>query len=227
MIDLLRMARIVAAKDLRMEWRTKTMLVASGVFGLLVLVVFNLGFPPDRRDPQALTPGILWVAFVFAGNLALSRAGSLERDDGGWRGLMVSPLDRGALYLGKLAGTAVVLLSLEALLLLVHVLFFSILWSPQQWCAIAMVALLGTVGFLAVGTLMTTVADGSGSREVLLPLLVLPLTSPVLIAAVRATAAIIDGGGMESIDFWLRFLFGYDGVFVVLGFVLFEYVAEE
>ncbi|MAE69238.1 MAG: heme ABC transporter permease [Gemmatimonadetes bacterium] len=227
MTELLRDIRLIAAKDLAVELRSKQMLTAAGVFGVLILVVFNLGFHPDERDPIAMTPGVLWAAFLFAGNLALERSLSMERNDGCILGLLVSPIDRGAIYLGKFAANLAVLLVVEAFLLTLHLLFFSMVLSPQQWLLLASLAFLGSAGYVAVGTLMTAVAGGTGHKELVLPLLLIPLAAPILIGAVRATTALLHGAGWGDLLFWFQLMLAYDGVFLTAGFLLFEFALEE
>lgn len=226
-MGILRAAVWVAVKDLTIQWRTRHTLVSATIFGVLILVVFNLGFHPDERDPVVLTPGILWAAYLFAGTLGFERSFQLEREDAALRGLLASPLDRGALYLGKVLANFVVLTVLALFLAVVHFVFFAIMPSGAVVGSGVVVLLLGIFGYVAMGTLMAAVAgDGTGaSQGFLLPILLIPLASPILVAAVRSSAEILSGGGLSSI--WFQFMLVYDVVFLVLGFLVFEFAVED
>lgn len=228
----LRQAYAVFRKDVRSEARGWDSLLIMTVFALLVLVVFNFAFEPAGDTRAAVAPGVLWAAFVFAGILGLERAFAQEREEGCLLGLLVSPLDRGALFLGKWAASFLFMFTMELLILPVFVVFFN---APVgDWLlALIGVAALGTAGFCAAGTVLAAVAGQTVARHLLLPIVLLPLIVPVLIAAVEATALLlaagmgIDGGAAVGLGSWLRLLAAFAIVYLVLGLLLFGRVIGE
>lgn len=225
-MSLLKDVLVLVRKELLAEWRTREILPSMGVFGILTLLVFNFAFPPGLRNMEVLTPGILWVAFIFAGILGLNRSMAQEKEEGCLNGLLLTPVDRGAIFLGKFLANFVFMSVLEAFILLVFAFFFNVeLWAFLP--ALIPVIMLGTLGYIAVGTLFAAVAVQTRFQEVLLPILVIPLVAPVLIGAVKATGTLVTGGALEDVTFWLKFLFTFDGVFLVVCFLGFEYVVQE
>ncbi|MHB8080028.1 MAG: heme exporter protein CcmB [Candidatus Krumholzibacteriia bacterium] len=222
----LRQACAVFRKDVRSEARGWDSLLIMTVFALLVLVVFNFAFEPADATRAAVAPGVLWVAFVFAGILGLERSFAQEREEGCLLGLLASPLDRGALFLGKWAAAFLFMFAMELLTLPVFVVFFN---APVGgWLlALAGVSALGAAGFCAAGTVLAAVAGQTTARHLLLPILLLPLLVPLLIAAVEATALLLaaglgaDGGAAVGLDGWLRLLAAFAIVYVTLGLLLF------
>jgi heme exporter protein B len=211
-------------KDLLTELRTRELLGGMVVFGLLVLLIFNFAFDLRVDSLGAVAPGVLWVTFTFAGVLGLGRSFVLEKDRGTLDGLLVAPVDRGAIYLAKLAGNLLFMLLVEAVCLPVFTAFFNFgAITPT----VLLIAFLGTTGFAAVGTLFSAMAANTRARDVLLPLLVFPLSVPVVIAAVEATAAAFAGDAAATGPSWLALLGGFDLLFGVLCFVLFDFVVEE
>jgi heme exporter protein B len=166
------------------------------------------------------------VAFIFAGILGLNRSMAMEKEEGCLQGLLLTPTDRGALYLGKMLANLIFLAILEVIILAVFALFFNYGFGGRLG-PVALVTALGSIGFIAVGTLFAAIAVQTRYQEVLLPILLIPLVSPVLIGAVKATAALTAGGGLAGIAFWLKFLATFDAVFVIVCFLGFEYVVQE
>ena len=225
-MSLLRDIHHILMKELLTEWRTREILTAMGVLGTLVLVVFAFAFPPGGVSYQRLAPGILWVAFVFAGILGMNRSMAQEKEEGCLQGLLLSPADRGALYLGKFLANLVFLSAIEALVVGLCILFFNVSFS-QGFGLFVLVTVLGSVGYVAVGTLFSAVAAQTRFQEVLLPVLLLPLAAPILVAVVKCSGAILGGGGYEAVAFWVKFLGTFDAVFLIGGFLVFEYVVQE
>ncbi len=225
-MTLLRDIGRILMKELRTEWRTREILTAMGVLGVLVLVVFAFAFPPGTVNYQRLAPGILWVAFVFAGILGMNRSMAQEKEEGCLQGLLLTPMDRGALYLGKLTANLLFLSTIEVLVSALCVLFFNVSFS-RGFALFVLVTLLGSIGYVAVGTLFSAVASQTRFQEVLLPVLLLPLAAPVLVAVVKASAALFSGAGDGTVVFWLKFLGAFDAAFVIGGFLVFEYVVQE
>ncbi|HEX5416006.1 MAG TPA: heme exporter protein CcmB [Chloroflexota bacterium] len=211
-------------KDLVLEMRTREILGGMALFGLLVLVIFNFAFDLRVDNLAGVAPGVLWVAFTFAGVLGLGRSFAAEKDRGAFDGLLLAPVDRGAIYLAKLIGNVVFMTLVEVVCLPVFVAFFN--FGSVSWDVLA-VAFLGTVGFGAVGTLFAAMAANIRARDVMLPLLVFPICVPVVIAAVEATALAFTGDLAGNRLRWLALLAAFDLIFGVLCFVVFEFVVEE
>ncbi len=210
-------------KDLLAELRTKEVVSASLVFSLTVLVLFNFAFDLQVDRAQAVAPGVLWVTFMFAGVLALGRAFTREQDRGTLEGLLLSPADRGALYLAKLLANATFMLIVEVVSLPAFVGLFNL---RLDWPQVIAVVLLGTLGFAGVGTLLAAMAANTRAREVMLSLLLFPLSVPVLIATVRATGQAL-GEAAEEGHPWLGLLAAFDAIFLAVSFLLFDYVIES
>ena len=232
MSALLRQAATVFAKDIRAEARGGDSLLIMTVFALLVVVVFNFAFEPSAATRAEVAPGVLWVAFVFAGILGLDRAFAQEREDGCLQGLLASPLDRGALFLGKCAASFAFMFVMELLVLPVFVVFFNAPFGG--WLVrLAGVAALGTLGFCAAGTVLAAVAGQTAARHLLLPIVLLPLLVPVLIAAVEATALLLAGAqgapaaASVGLGAWLRLLAVFAVVYLALGWMLFGSVVGD
>ena len=212
-------------KDLVVEWRSRDRIAAMAVFALLVVVVFQFAAPPGATpEAREHLPGLLWVAWVFSAILGLNRAFALELENDAWSGLALAPTDRGWIYLGKALSALVLLAAVQALSALAFALAFDV---PLGAAAprLAAVALLGALGLAAIGTLFAAISARTQYREVMLPLLLLPLLVPIVLGAVRASAAALAQQPLP----WppIRLLLVTDAVFLVLSFVCFEYVLDE
>lgn len=222
------MRRTVATilwKDLRIELRTKEAFSASFVFAVLVLVIFNFTLDLTVDESLRFGAGFLWIAFAFAGVLSLNRSFALERQDSCLHGLLLAPVDRGAIYVGKLLANSIFMLVTELIVLPLFAVFFNIGLGGERFWLLLLILVLGTVGFASVGTLFSAIAAQTRMREVLLPILLLPVTVPVLIAAVETTAYAL--GAQEAASFWFKLLVVYDVVFVTACLLMFEYVLQE
>ncbi len=216
-------AYAIAAKDVRSELRTRSAVVGSLVFGLLVVVTFNFALELEGEAAETVGSGALWVAIVLAAMMGFNFIFAQERDQGGMEGLILSSPDAGAIFFGKMAGALLFTLALEALLFPAFALFANIsIASP----ALPAIILLGTLGFVTVGTLFSAMAVTSRARELFLPLLLLPVAVPVLIAAVEGTRAAIQGQSDDLLPA-LSVLGAFDVVFLALSPVLFQFVIEE
>jgi heme exporter protein B len=211
-------------KDLVAEIRARELLGGMAVFAVLVLLVFNFAFDLRVDNVGAVAPGVLWVAFTFAGVLGLARSFVVEKDRGSLDGLLLAPIDRGAIYLAKLFGNFVFMSLVEAVCLPVFTAFFNFGVISLDVIAIC---LLGTFGFAAVGTLFSAMAVNTRARDVMLPLLIFPVCIPVVIAAVEATGIVFGGGPATDQLRWLGLLGAFDVVFVVICFIVFDFVVEE
>lgn len=209
---------------MKIELRSKEAFSASFVFSVIVLVIFNFALDLSTEDALRLAPGFLWVAFAFGGILALNRSFALEKEDGCAQALTLAPVDRGAVYVGKLIANITFMLAMEIIILPLFIVLFNI-EAIGSIALLLLVFLLGTFGFASVGTIFSAVAANTRMREVMLPVLLMPITVPVLIAAVMTTAYAL--GVRDDASFWFKFLVAYDIIFFVVSFLLFEYVVEE
>lgn len=214
----------IASKDIATELRTREVLSSMFVFAILVIVVFNFAFDLNVENTEAVAPGVLWVAIAFAGMLGLNRSFITEKDRGCMEGLLLCPVDRSAIYLGKMAGNLLFMLATEAIVLPVFAAFFNVsVFSPR----LLLVVFLGTLGFAAVGTLFSAVAVHTRTREVMMPILLLPVAVPVLVAAVKATGEILATVPPPSEGPWMAVLIAFDVIFLTVAFLTFEYVFQE
>ena len=220
-----RRAWIVLWKDLLVERRSKEQLNALLFFCLLLLFIFQFALGPDREQRAAVLPGLLWLGFVLAGLLGLGRSFLAERENDCWEGLRLSPGDKSAIYLGKLAGNCVLMTAVEIILVVLFGVFYDVdLWTPAA--PLALVLALGTVGLAAVGTLFAAMTTHVRARELLFPVLLLPVQVPVLLATVSATQALLLGQPLADAAHWLKLLAGADLVYVTVGLLTFEFVLE-
>jgi len=211
-------------KDILSELRTKDVATSVLVFALLVIVIFNFAFEPGTEQKGLVAPGILWVAFTFAGVLSLGRSFVLEKEKGCMEGLMLCPVHRDVIYLGKMLGSLAFMLIVEAIVFPIFLMLFDLpLFMPR----LGLIAILATVGFVSVGTLFSALAVNTRAREVMLPILFFPVVTPVIIAAVKASGLILEGGAWSDMSSWLQILVAFDVVFLVVSALVFEYVIEE
>jgi heme exporter protein B len=220
-----RRAFIVLWKDVVVERRAKATLNALLFFSLLLLFVFQFTLGGDRERLVAALPGLLWLSFVLSGLVGLGRTFLLERENDCWDGLLLAPGDKSAIYLGKVAGNLTLMLIVEAMLVALYALFFNVDVGPAL-PALSVVLLLGTIGFAAVGTLFAAMTAHVRAREVLFPVLLLPVEVPVLLASVRATEAALSGEPLASVAQWLKLLAAADVVYLVAGLLTFEALLE-
>lgn len=218
---------VLIQKDLQAEWRSKEQLSALLVFGVLMLLVYNFAFPPGVRQVELLAPGILWTAFLYAGMLGLNRSLAREKEEGCLYGLLLTPVDRGALFIAKLIANLLFLGFMELILLGVFIFFFSIIPGGEALGRLLGMMALGSLGFVTLGTLFAAMAVQTRYQEVLMPVLMIPMAAPILIGAVKGTMAGWTMPDPEGYVFWVKFLLTFDGVFLVVGFLGFEFVVQE
>lgn len=213
-------------KELRGELRAKEIVPIVLVFGLLVLVIMNFSFEPSRGEARALAGGVLWVALAFGGVLGLSRAAGRDEENGAQDGLLASPADRGALYLGKAAANLMFLLLTDLVIVPAFLILYDLASLQTAW-RLAPVVLLGSLGLVSAGTIFAAIAVNTRMREVLLPILLLPVAIPVLLASVEATGIVLRGEGNRYLWSWVRILVVFDFVTLAAAYLLFEFVLEE
>jgi heme exporter protein B len=209
-------------KDIRYELRSKQTWLGMGMFALLVLVIFNFTFDLHVDNKAAVAPGALWVAFIFASLLGLSRTLAAEREQGPMDRLLLCPVDRKAIYLAKLLGNLLFIAVVEIVALPVFVALFDV---PIFVGQLLPVVLLGTLGIATIITLFSVIAATTRARELLLPLLVFPLIVPIVIAAVRVTQLLMVPAANEPP--WLGLIIAFDVIFLSISMLVFQYVVEE
>jgi heme exporter protein B len=213
-------------KDLVLEARSRETLPALFVLGLLVLVIFDFSLALKPEETGRFAAGILWVSILFASVLSLGRTFLVEREGSCIEGLMTSPMDRGSIYLAKLAVNLLLLVAFELLLLPVFSLMYGV-WLGANVAGLLVVVAGGTIGIAATGTLFALAALGTRAREMVLPLLVLPLQIPLLIAAAQATQMVLGGSGLAALGMRVDIIAGFDVVMVTGGWMLFEFVLVD
>ncbi|MEJ2549740.1 MAG: heme exporter protein CcmB [Anaerolineales bacterium] len=220
----LRVIRAIVWKDLAAELRSREMMSAMLVFALLVVIIFNFALELDVRTRENATAGVLWVTFAFAGTLGLNRSIAIEKDRGCLDGLLLAPIDRSALYFGKVMSNLLFMLAVEAVIFPLYSVLYNVnLFVP----GLLLVVFLGSWGYVAVGTLLAAMTVQTRTRDVLLPILLFPVVLPVLVPALKASDAYLQGLEMPAIMPWLNLLIVYDVIFTALAFMGFDYIVEE
>ncbi len=219
-----RVVGTIVWKDLRAELRSRELINSMILFTLMTVMVFSLALELDKEARQTTVTGVLWVTIVFAGILGLGRSLAAEKDRGSLDALLLAPIDRSALFFGKMIGNLIFVLVIAFGLLVLLTILFNITLIQAR---LVLVIVLGTIGFTTVGTLLSSIAVHSRAREAMLPILLMPVVLPVLISAVRASTAILEG--MPRADWlpWIQLLAVADVIFIAAAYALFDYVVEE
>jgi heme exporter protein B len=214
----------IVQKDLAAEFRSFELVSAMLVFSLLVIIIFNFALELDVKVRESVTAGILWTTFAFAGTLGLNRSMSTEKDRGCMDGLLLAPVDRSAIYFGKAISNLTFMLIVEAIVLPVYSVLYNVNLFRFDLLGII---LLGSIGYVAVGTLLSAMSVQTRAREILLPILLFPVAIPVLLASVKASGGLLAGADFVEILTPLNILIVYDIVFIAVAFMVFDYVVEE
>jgi heme exporter protein B len=226
MADFGRVAFAVAAKDLRVELRSRTALVSAITFAALVLVIFNYARDPGAISRESLAPSVLWITFVFAGVIALNRSFALERENSALDGLLLAPVSRSAIFLGKYLANLAFVLTIEAVTLPLFVLFYGVDLRGSLG-GIVLTALLTTAGFVSVGTLLAAMTVRTRFAELMLPLLIFPFLLPPVSWAAQITARLLAGRPASEIAGGMQLIALYDVVFITLCLLLFPSLMDE
>ena len=222
--SFLKAVAAVVWKDLQAEFRSRELFSAMLVFSLLIILIFNFALELDIRTRQSVTAGVLWSTFAFAGTLGLNRSMAIEKDRGCLDGLLLAPVDRSAIYFGKVISNLAFMLIVELIVLPVYSVLYSVnLFQP----GLLLVILLGSIGYAGVGTLLSAMSVQTRTREILLPILLFPVVIPVLLAAVKASGGFLAGADWEEILLPLNLLIAYDVIFIAVAFMVFDNVVEE
>jgi len=219
-VSVLRAAWAIAAKDLRIEARTREVTVSTGLFAVLVVVLTSLSFFVDDLTARRIAPGVLWITITFAGLLAIGRTWAREREHDAMRGLLLAPIPRPAIFLGKAVGTLAFVGIVEALIVPLVGILFHVDLVPRI-AEIAAVLGLGTLGFVLTGSLFGAMTVRTGSRDLMLSVVLFPLITPALLAGVVATRGILGGEPVAETFAWLRILVAFDVVVATAGYFLF------
>jgi heme exporter protein B len=213
-------------KDLVVEARTRELVTSMGLVAFLALVIQNLALGPSSRLGTAAAPAVVWVTVSFAATLGLARAHALEHEGQALQGLLMTPVSRSLLYLGKWGANLVVVLILQIVVVVATaVLFTGEVGRHLTWISLPLV--LGAVGFTAIGTLLGAMTSATRLREVLLPILLLPVALPVIMLSLAGIGAVLDDRGLTELLRSLKLLGAVDIIFAMLGMWLFAYVVEE
>jgi heme exporter protein B len=220
------LAKIVAIlwKDILTEFRTREIIVSVFVFALLVVVIFSFAFGTGMDITDLVAPGILWVALTFGGVTGLNRIFAVEKENSRLEGLMLCPVDRAIIYWGKLAASFTFMM---AVAIVVTPIFLALFNLPLFLPRLALIIVLASLGFAAVGTLFSALAVNTRARDIMLPILFLPVVVPVIVAAVKATAPVLVGGPWADMLLWLQILVAFDIIYVVIATLVFGFVIEE
>jgi heme exporter protein B len=220
-----RAASIVLAKELRLELRTRELLSATVVFALIVIVMFSYAFDPTPAESRRYGPGLLWIAFLFAGSLMLHPSFAREQAGETIDALRLAPISNFAILLGKMAANFIFLAAAELILVPVFAVLYDVPLAGILLRLILVLA-LGTLGLVIAGTVFAAISAHSRMRELMLPLLLLPVLAPLLVAAVEATRALLaDPPTLDSA--WVAFLAAFDVIFMTASWLVCDFLLEE
>ena len=219
-------ALTIAGKDLRLELKTRDVVASVGLFVLLVVVTASFAFPTGGEGREGVAAGVLWMAFLFAALLGMGRSMAIEKEDANLEGLLVSPAPRESVFLGKLLTNLGFTFLVELVILPLFIVLLQL--RPAGGTALLILgALLGTLGIVTVGTLFAAMAVNTRGREAILPLLVMPVSVPVMVAAVKVSEAGFAGTWSSGTTSWLLLMVGYDALFLLVALATFQHVTEE
>ncbi|HQV62419.1 MAG TPA: heme exporter protein CcmB [Anaerolineales bacterium] len=223
--SFLKATMAIVQKDLAAELRSRELLSAMLVFSMLVILIFNFALELEIDVRQKVTAGVLWTTFAFAGTLGLNRSMAVEKDRGCMDGLLLAPVDRSAIFFGKAISNLAFMLIVETIVIPLYGLLYNEARIFQP--GFLGVILLGSIGYIAVGTLLSAMSVQTRTRDVLLPILLFPVAVPVLLASVKASGGLLAGAEFAEILTPLNLLIVYDVVFIAIAFMVFDFVVEE
>jgi heme exporter protein B len=224
-MSFLREAFLIAKKDLRIQFRDKSLLLSMGLFALLIQVILNISFDAEQEAMKRIAPGILWLPILLSALLGFSKYGSIERENEAMTGLLISPMDRGALFLGKWLGNVFVVLCVALVSVPAFFLFMKLPY-PQSPVLLAATVVLGSWGFTSMGVFLSALASSSSITELLVPIMLFPLSIPLLIAIVRLTEMALFPSLETGQFLWLSLLVGYNLIFTLIPMLLFDLILE-
>ena len=218
--------KAIVWKDLVIELKTRELFSSMFIFALLVIIIFIFSVDLSIVKANEVGPGVLWVAFLFAGTMGLNRSFMLEKENGCLEGLILTPADRTAIYFGKLISNLIFLMVMEIFILPLFMVFFNVDLIPFLG-PLLVVIFIGTLGFCAIGTLLSSLASNLKTREIMLPILLYPLIVPVMIAVVRMTGQILDGQSLGTMMNWVGLTLAFDIVFIGVSILTIDHILEE
>lgn len=213
-------------KDLKNEYRTKELFSSMFTFSLLVIFIFNFTFNLSKELLDDVMPSFLWISFLFAGVLGLSRSFGIEKENDAIKGTLLSPTSRIVLYLSKFMSNMIFLLTMEIILIPVFLVFFNYDIKGSIYSLIFII-IAGTVGFVSIGTLFSAMSINTRLREVILPILLFPIILPVIINAVIVTQYVLKGKPLEKVWYSIELILAFDLIFLTVSALVYEYVVED
>ncbi len=224
---MLRESLILAWKDLKIELRTKNMLNTMIIFVLMIILSFRFALSTTEMETSIVAPAVLWITFTFAGIYGLIASFGKEKDKDTLNGLLLCPTDRNAIYLGKVISNLIVLFIIELASLILFSVFFSYNY-PGNIPLLILVIVLGTLGFVIIGTLLSAISINTKTREVLLPIMLIPLVIfTIIMPSITATSNILNGSSISSVFEQIRLLVTFNIVYFIISVILFDYILEE
>ena len=214
----------IGRKDLLLETRNKDIIIAVSAFALLVLMVFTFAIDINHGNAKLIGPGILWAGIAFAGVTGLNRAFALEAEGNTLEALMLAPISRDLIYVAKMLGNFLFITAAQIIVFPIFAVLFNL--AVLRW-EILVISLLTTIGFSAIGTLFAAMSMRVRAREVMLPLLFLPIVTPLMMAAVESTSQVVNGGSWPDISRWLQLAVAFDIAFIVVSAFIFQQIVED
>lgn len=215
----------ILAKDIRLDFRSLENFFSMLFFSIIILLVFAFALPAEGYHHAELAPGIFWVTFMLSGMLSLNKSFQMEKENGCMEALLVSPAGRGSIFLGKMSGNIVFIMIIQAMLIPLFSLLF-INSAIYHFGELYLLSFVATVGFSAIGTLLSGLTTDLRFKDILLPILLFPLLVPLLLAAVKITQAILLAEGLQAEANWIKLLVGFDLIFLIISYLTFEVVME-
>ncbi|MBT4089864.1 MAG: ABC transporter permease [Deltaproteobacteria bacterium] len=215
----------ILAKDIKLDLRSMENFFSMLFFSIIILLVFAFALPSDSADQKILAPGIFWVTFLLSGMLSLNKSFQMEKENGCMEALLVSPTSRGAIFFGKMAGNTVFIMIIQAMLIPLFSLLF-VNSAIYQFGELLLLSFVSTIGFCALGTLLSGITTDLRFKDILLPILLFPLLVPLLLASVKITQSILGAEGIQGELDWLKLLIGFDLIFLIIAYLTFDYVME-
>jgi heme exporter protein B len=223
-LDFLRTVSALVWKDLLAERRTREILSAMLIFALVVILIFVFAFNLSIDTRRNAAAGVIWATLCFSGTIGLNRSMAIEKEHGGLDGLLLAPVDRVAIFIGKAVTNWIYMVIIAFIILPVYSLFNN---TNLISFGIVGVVLVGTLGYSVTGTLLAALALQLRSREMLLPVLLFPVLIPLLLAAIRATTVLLQSGGSGELSTWIALLVAYDLIFIAVSVMVFDKIVEE
>ncbi len=218
--------KTIIEKDLLLELKSKEVVMSMLIFSLLVVIVFSFIFEPGASYKDELAAGILWMAIIFSGILGLNKSMMTEITGGNFNALLLAPVDRSAVFFAKVFSNFLMLVFMEIITIPVFMVFYSINIFENSLMP-ALILLIGSYGFSVIGTLFSIISVKSKTREIMLPLLLLPIIIPIILSSIQATNVFILGESLQDALKWIYLILAFDIIFTAVIFALFDFIIEE